>query len=69
MTVNNIDKIFKLGGICMRYVCDVCGWIYDEKVGDADLGIEPGTKFDELPEDFACPLCMVGKEMFSEVEE
>ena len=47
----------------MRYVCDVCGWIYDEKVGDADLGIEPGT------EDFACPLCMVGKEMFSEVEE
>ena len=53
----------------MRYVCDVCGWIYDEKVGDADLGIEPGTKFDELPENFACPLCMVGKEMFREVEE
>ena len=36
---------------------------------DPDLGIEPGTKFDELPEDFLCPLCMVGKEQFSEVED
>lgn len=53
----------------MRYVCDACGWIYDEEMGDRELGIEPGTKFDELPADFLCPLCMVGKEMFSEVEE
>ena len=53
----------------MRYVCDACGWIYDEEMGDRELGIEPGTKFDELPADFLCPLCMVGKEMFSEVTE
>ena len=53
----------------MKYVCDVCGWIYDEKLGDEDLGIAPGTKFEDLPEDFLCPLCMVGKEQFSELEE
>lgn len=53
----------------MKYVCDVCGWIYDEELGDSDLSIEPGTKFQDLPEDFVCPLCFVGKESFSEVDE
>ena len=51
----------------MKYVCDVCGWIYDEEMGDAELGIVPGTTFEELPEDFLCPLCAVGKDFFSEV--
>ncbi|MBE6836998.1 MAG: rubredoxin [Ruminococcus sp.] len=49
-----------------RYVCDVCGWIYDEEVGDEELGIEAGTKFADLPDDFVCPLCGVGKDSFSE---
>lgn len=53
----------------MKYVCDVCGWIYDEAVGVPDMGIEPGTKFEELPEEFACPLCFVGKDSFSELSE
>ena len=53
----------------MKYVCDVCGWVYDEAVGDADLGIVPGTKFEDLPEDFLCPLCSVGKDFFSEMAE
>ena len=53
----------------MKYVCDVCGWIYDEKTGAEELGIAPGTKFDDLPEDFLCPLCMVGTDFFSEVKE
>ena len=53
----------------MKYICDICGWVYDEELGDLELGIEPGTKFEDLPEDFLCPLCMVGKDMFSEVEE
>ena len=48
-----------------RYGCMICGWIYDEAEGAADLGIEAGTKFEDLPEDFACPLCGVGKESFS----
>ena len=49
-----------------KYVCDVCGWIYDEELGDSDNGIAPGTKFEDLPEDFACPLCGVGTDSFSE---
>lgn len=53
----------------MKYVCDVCGWIYDEAAGDEELGIAPGTKFGDLPEDFLCPLCMVGTELFSEVKD
>lgn len=52
----------------MKYVCDVCGWEYDETVGDPDNGIAPGTKFEDLPEDFVCPLCGVGKDMFSEAQ-
>ena len=50
----------------MKYVCDLCGWEYDEAVGDPDLGIEPGTAFADLPDDFECPLCGAGKDDFSE---
>ena len=50
----------------MQYVCDVCGYVYDEEAGDQDNGIEPGTKWADLPEDFVCPLCGVGKDQFSE---
>ena len=49
-----------------KYKCDVCGWIYDEKTGDPENGIEPGTKFEDLSDDFECPLCGVGKDSFSE---
>lgn len=52
----------------MKYVCSVCGYIYDEVTGDVDNGIEAGTKWSDLPEDFECPLCGVGKDMF-EAEE
>ena len=52
----------------MKYICDVCGWEYDEEEGAPELGIAPGTTFDNLPEDFLCPLCDVVKEMFSPVE-
>ena len=41
----------------MKYICEVCGWEYDESIGDPEHGIEPGQKFDELPDDFVCPLC------------
>ena len=51
-----------------KYVCNVCGWEYDEAQGDPDNGIAPGTKSEELPADFECPLCGVGKEDFSEAE-
>ena len=51
-----------------KYVCDVCGYIYDEAAGDPDNGIEVGTKWEDVPEDFVCPLCGVGKDQFSETE-
>lgn len=53
----------------MKYVCDICGYVYDEAVGDPDSGIAPGTKFEDIPEDWVCPLCGVSKEDFSPVEE
>ena len=48
------------------YVCDTCGWEYDPEVGYPEGGIEPGTAFEDLPDDFECPLCGVGKSEFSE---
>ena len=50
----------------MKYVCSVCGFEYDEEKGYPEGGIAPGTTWDELPEDFECPLCGVGKENFEE---
>ena len=50
----------------MKYVCDVCGWEYNEAEGYPEGGIAPGTKWEDLPEDFACPLCSVEKENFSQ---
>ena len=49
----------------MKYVCEICGFTYDEALGDPDRGIAPGTKFEDLPEDFECAVCGVGKENFS----
>lgn len=57
---NNKNKI-----IMKKYVCDVCGWEYDPAVGDPENGIELGTAFEDLPEDWVCPLCGVGKDQFS----
>ena len=50
-----------------KYVCDVCGWGYDEGGGGSEQLKAPGTKFEDLPADFVCPLCGVRKESFSEV--
>ncbi len=44
-----------------RYRCVPCGWIYDEKYGDPDGGIAPGTRFEDIPDDWVCPVCGVGK--------
>jgi rubredoxin len=50
-----------------KYECIACGYIYDPAVGDPDRGIPPGTSFDELPDDWVCPLCGVGKDQFEVV--
>lgn len=49
-----------------KWVCNICGYIYDPEVGDADNGIEAGVAFEDLPEEWVCPLCGVGKDQFSE---
>ena len=51
-----------------KYVCDLCGWEYDEEAGLPESSIAPGTKFEDLPKDFVCPLCSAGKDVFSEAE-
>ena len=48
----------------VKYVCEICGYEYDEAAGDPDNGIAPGTKFEDLPEDWCCPLCGVDKSNF-----
>ena len=48
-----------------KYICDVCGYVYDEAVGDADSGVAAGTKFADLATDWVCPVCGAGKEEFS----
>ena len=54
--------------IMKKYICTVCQWVYDPEIGDPEQGIEPGVAFENLPEDYVCPLCGVGKDEF-EVEE
>ena len=51
-----------------KMVCSVCGYVYDPAVGDPDNGIAPGTKFEDLPEDYVRPICGVGKDMFEPAE-
>lgn len=52
-----------------KWVCEPCGWIYDPAEGDPDGGIAPGTAFEDIPEDWVCPVCGAGKEDFTLVEE
>lgn len=49
-----------------KFVCTVCGYIYDEEAGDPDSGIAPGTKWEDIPDDWVCPVCGVGKNDFEE---
>jgi rubredoxin len=51
-----------------KYICVVCGYIYDPAEGDPDNGVEPGTAFADIDEDWVCPLCGVGKEEFEVYE-
>lgn len=48
-----------------QYICNACGWIYDEAKGDPDSGLAPGTRFEDIPDNWACPLCQVTKADFS----
>ncbi|MGO1468663.1 MAG: rubredoxin [Tissierella sp.] len=47
-----------------RWVCQPCGWVYDPAEGDPDSDIEPGVAFEDLPEDYVCPICGATKDLF-----
>ena len=47
-----------------KYVCDVCGWVYDPALGDPEHNVPPGTPFEQLSNDWVCPECGVEKDMF-----
>ncbi|MDD4796141.1 MAG: rubredoxin [Eubacteriales bacterium] len=51
-----------------KYECSLCGYVYDPADGDPDNGVEPGTAFADISEDWVCPLCGAGKDMFERVE-
>jgi rubredoxin len=52
-----------------KYICIPCGYIYDPAKGDPDEDVEPGTAFEDLPEDWLCPVCGEEQDKFAEVEE
>lgn len=54
------------GGKDMKYVCNVCGYVYDETLGDPDHGIVAGTKWEDVPETWVCPVCGVAKDQFTQ---
>jgi rubredoxin len=55
--------------VLAKWVCTVCGYIYDPAVGDPDGGVAPGTAFEDIPDDWVCPVCGVGKDEFEPVSE
>jgi rubredoxin len=58
----------KKGGKMDKYECTLCGYVYDPAKGDPDNGVAPGTAFEDIPEDWTCPVCGAGKEDFEKVE-
>ena len=61
--------LIRKGGTAMKkYVCTVCGYVYDPAEGDPDNGVAPGTAFEDVPEDWVCPVCAVAKDMFEPEE-
>ena len=51
-----------------KYTCTVCGYIYDPEEGDPDSGIKPGTPFEDIPDDWVCPVCGAAKDQFEKVD-
>ncbi|MDR1940368.1 MAG: rubredoxin [Clostridiales bacterium] len=50
-----------------KYICDLCGYVYDEKNGDTESGIAPATAWADVPDDYVCPVCGASKSEFSEM--
>jgi len=52
-----------------KYKCSVCGYVYDPELGDPDGGIKPGTSFEEIPDDWVCPVCGASKDQFEKIQD
>lgn len=63
----NKQQLAKLRIVMKQFECIVCGYVYDPETGDPQNGIQPGTSFEDIPDDWVCPLCGVGKEEFREI--
>jgi rubredoxin len=50
-----------------KYICTNCGYVYDPKKGDPELGLEPGVPFEKLPADWVCPICYMPKDQFDPI--
>ena len=61
-TINYLEGVDDMA----KWVCTVCSYVYDEAEGDPDHGVAAGTEFGKLPEDWVCPLCGVGQDMFQQ---
>jgi rubredoxin len=57
--------ILTKGVFMEKHICDVCGYVYDPKIGCSESGIKPGTAFKDIPADWTCPTCGVAKDSFS----
>jgi len=64
----NLNSLNFRRGSMKKYVCSACGYVYDPEVGDPDSGVAPGTAFEDIPDDWVCPVCGVSKDEF-EVSE
>jgi rubredoxin len=51
-----------------KWTCSVCGYEYDPEIGDPDNGVQPGTPFEDVPDDWVCPVCGAGKDLFEPTE-
>jgi rubredoxin len=61
----NGQFILRGGKIMGKYVCGICGYVYDPEVGDPDAGVGQGVPFEKLPEDWICPICGAAKDEFA----
>ncbi|UUV18268.1 rubredoxin [Fusobacteria bacterium ZRK30] len=52
-----------------KWVCTVCGYVYNSEIGHPKSGVEKGTKWEDLPENWICPLCAVNKDQFEKIEK
>ena len=68
--IDNIERSISIRRrVAMKkFECEPCGYIYDPVVGDPDSGIAPGTAFEDIPDDWVCPICGLGKDVFVPVE-